>query len=266
MRVLRVCFAVFLLFPLPVSALAQTSITQSSPHALALLQQSLAVLTAGQSITDVTLSGTARWIAGSDNEAGAATLKAIAAGAARTDLSLPSGPRSEVVNLTGTEPAGTWSGPDGLSHAIVFHNLLTEPAWFFPAFAIGRRLVGTDYVISYVGHESHEGQGVEHISVSQTSSLQLPADGPSFQHLSQLDLFLDTATLLPVAIGFNTHPDNNVLLDLAVQIRFSDYRSVNGAQVPFHIQKFFNNNLLLDFQVQSVTPNSGLSASAFSVQ
>jgi hypothetical protein len=244
----------------------QTASSTSSPQALALLQKSLAALTGGQSISDVTLSGTARRIAGSDDESGTATLKALASGAGRMDLSLTSGNRSEIVNLASNGPAGSWSGPDGVSHAMAYHNLLTEPSWFFPAFAISRRVSDSSFVSTYFGHETRDGQAVEHISVSQAAPFPDPPGAPAFAHLTQVDFFLDSTTLFPAAIAFNIHPDNNALLDLPVEIRFSDYRAVNGAQIPFHIQKFLNNSILLDFQAQSVTPNSGLSAGLFNVQ
>ena len=84
-----------------------------------------------------------------------------------------------------------------------------------------------------------------------------------FQHLSETDIFLDSTTSLPVAIAFNIHPDNNALLDIPAEIQFSDYRTVKGAQIPFHLQKFINNTLTLDLQFQSATTNSGLLATDF---
>lgn len=238
--------------------------TTSSPQALSFLQRSLAALTAGKPITDVTLSGIVRRIVGPDDESGTAMLKAIPGGASRMDLSLPSGPRSEVLNSTTNLPAGSWSASDGASHPIAFHNLLSEPVWFFPAFAIGRRLSGSGFVVTHIGQEIRNGQAVEHISVTQT-----PPDSPgaaTVAHLSQVDFFLDTTTFLPAAISFNIHPDNNALLDIPVEVRFNDYRSISGAQIPFHIQKFLNNSLLLDFQAQTATSNSGLPVSLFNVQ
>jgi hypothetical protein len=179
-------------------------------------------------------------------------------------------------------PAGTWSGPDRISHPIAFHNSLSEPAWFFPAFAIARRLSGSGlpaqagYIATYVAHETRDGQAVEHISVSQSSPFPTPPGGVSFEHLSQIDFFLDSTTLLPAAITFNIHPDNDALLDIPVEVRFSDYRPVAGVapglspasspQVPYHVQKFLNNSLILDFQAQTVTFNTGLTASAFNAQ
>ena len=237
--------------------------TSPPPSAVALLQSSLAALAGGQSISDVTLSGSARRIAGSDDDFGTATLRALATGAARSDLNLSSGVRKEVCDLTASPPSGAWSGPDGSPHAAAYHNLLAEPAWFFPAIAIGRRLSNSSYTATYVGHETHNGQAVEHVSVSQTATSPNPPGAPTFEHLTQLDFFLDSTTLLPTAITFNIHPDNNSLLDLPVEIRFGDYRSASGLQVPYHIQKLLNNSLILDLQVQKFTLNSGIPASTF---
>jgi len=265
MRVARLLLFVSISFLLSISLAAHQAAT-SSPQALQLLQRSLSALASGQAITDVALSGTARRIAGSDDETGTATLKALAAGASSVNLTLPSGQRSEIRNLSAATPAGAWSGPDGISHAVAYHNLLTEPAWFFPAFAIARRLSGSGFVATYVGQETHDSQAVEHVLVSQTSSIQNPNGTPTLQHLTQTDFFLDSTTFLPAAISFDTHPDNDMGLDIPIEVRFSDYRSVNGAQVPFHVQRYLNNILSLDSQVESVTLNSGLSASTFRTQ
>jgi hypothetical protein len=265
MRAIRFAFIIFVLFFIsPFAAAQQTTI--SSPQPLLLLQQSLSALSVGQSLTDATLSGTARRIAGSDDDTGTAIFKALASGAGRVDFNLSSGQRSEFCDLSSAAPAGAWSGPDRISHPIAFHNLLSEPAWFFPAFAIARRLSSPGYIATYVGHEIHNGQAVEHVSVSQTSSSQDSPGAPTFQHLTQIDFFLDSSTLLPAAITFNIHPDNDAGVDLPVEIRFSEYRFVIGSHVPYHIQKYMNNNLFLDFQVQSVSLNAGLSSTIFALQ
>jgi hypothetical protein len=246
------------------AAAQQTALT--SPQAAQLLQRTLSVLNAGSATRDVTLSGTVRRIAGSDDDTGTATLKATATGASRLDLNLSSGQRVEVNDSSSQAPTGKWSGPDGLSHDIPFHNLLTEPAWFFPAFLVLRGLSAPGYVATYVGHETLNDQAVEHLAISQPSGTQVPAGVLDLAHLSQNDLFLDASTFLPVAMTFNIHPDNNALLDIPIEVRFSDYRSVNGAQVPFHVQRFLNNGLVLDLQLQNAAINSGLSASEFTIQ
>jgi hypothetical protein len=177
---------------------------------------------------------------------------------------LPSGSRTEVLNTSSAEPVGAWSGPDGISHQIAYHNLLSAPAWFFPVFPIAAGLSAGN-VATYIGHETRNGQAVEHLAVSHLSTIVAPPGALSFAHLSQVDFFLDSTTFLPAAITFNVHPDDNALLDIPVEIDFLNYTSVNGAQMPFRVQKHINNSLVLDLQFESAVVNSGLSVTTFAV-
>jgi hypothetical protein len=266
MRIFSLFTAFILSFPnVAPSQQATTSPSASSTQANALLTQSLTAQTGTATLSDVTLSGTARRIAGSDDETGSATLKAIAGDAGRMDLSLPSGPRSEILNSTTAPPTGSWSGPDGVSHPMADHNLLTDSAWFFPAFTVGRLLASGNSVVSYIGQETKNGHSVYHISAFQQFPQMSAKTASLAQHLTQTEIFLDASTLLPLAFDFNTHPDDNAGLDMPVELLFSDYRIVNGAQIPFHVQKFLNSTLMLDLQFQTATLNSGLSASSFSL-
>jgi hypothetical protein len=260
MRFARLLLSFVLVLSFLIPSAAQTT----SPQAVQYLERALAALSGSTPTSDVTLSGSAHYIAGSDDETGTATLKAIV-GASRMDLNLSSGLRSEIQNSSGGSLAGSWSGPDGVAHAISYHNLmLVDPAWFFPAFPITHG-VSASYLATYVGPETRDGQAVEHLTISQTSVAQTPAGAPTMGHLSQMDFFLDSTTFLPAAITFNIHPDNNAILDIPIEVRFSDYRAVNGVQVPFHVQKFLNNGLVLDLQFTTATLNTGLTASQFQV-
>lgn len=263
---------------------AQTTNSPAAPQALAVLQGASRTLSGRTTINDVTLTGTARQIAGSDDETGTATLKATASGDSRVDLSFRSDQHSEIRNHAGTPRPGTqpqdlpaggtqatqtlgvWYGQDGVSHPIAGHNLVTDSAWFFPALVLSRFGNTQNYVISSFSNESRDGVPVEHLTVIQQFP-GLPAQLAALpQHLSQIDVFLNPSTLLPVAFVFNVHPDDNGLIDIPVEIRFSDYRPTNGVQVPFHVQEYMNGTLALDLQFQSVVVNSGISATEFAVQ
>lgn len=260
---LRVCAVVFLLV-LAIPVFPQTLTTQSSPQAPTLLHEALTALNGGQSITDVTLSGTAHRIAGSEDESGTATYKAIF-GANRLDLSLPSGPFSEIANSTGASPGGSWSGPDGVAHPMALHNLMNQ-ASISPAFTLATLASAQHSVAILVGQEMKNGASVYHLSASQQFPQMRGKTAALSQRLSQIDVFLDASTLLPVALDFNAHPDNDAGLDIPVELLFSDYRTVNGVQIPFHVQKFFNGSLLLDLQFTSAQLNSGLSATDFTIE
>jgi hypothetical protein len=251
-----------IIFALPIIA-RQQAVT-ASPQALQLLHSALTALTGSTPAADVTLSGTAHYIAGSDDETGTAVLKALTTGASRVDLSLPSGQRSEVRNLTGNLPAGDWSGDDGVNHAMAYHNLLSEPAWFSPVTTISHQLAIPGFVATYVAAETLDSQNVQHISLSQQPAASIAAFA-LFPHLTQVDLYLDSSTFLPAAMTFSVHPDDNELVDIPIDVRFSDYRLVNGTQVPFHIQRFLNNGLVLDIQLENAAVNTGLPSTTFGV-
>ena len=262
MRIPRFVFLLTLL-PFARTALAQQA-TASSPQAAALLQQSLVALTGGHPLTDVTLSGTAERIAGSDDESGTVVIKALAGTGSLIDLTFPSGPRGEIRNIASVPAVGSWSGPDSVSHAIADCNLVTDSGWF-PAFALAGFATSRNAIITYVGQETKNGSAVIHI----TASMQFPergAVGAAFmQHFSQTEIYLDPSTLLPVAIAYSVHPDNNSSLDIPTEIDYSGYELLSGSQIPLHIQKFVNNVLNLDLKLSNAVVNSGLSAATFAV-
>ena len=85
------------------------------------------------------------------------------------------------------------------------------------------------------------------------------------QGLSAVDLYLDPKSMLPLALAFNTHPDNDFLVNIPVEIRFGDYRNASGVLVPFHIQKFLQGTLTLDLTVANAAVNSGVPPTMFSI-
>lgn len=271
MRSARVGLLVcFLLLSVPLlSQQAQTTpvLSPANVQGAAILRQAVGAVIGSTVVSDVTLNGTATRIAGSDNESGSVLLEGLAGGQSLFNFTSASGKLDEVRSISSSGvPIGSWTGPDGTTHSMSGHNLLTDSSWFFPALTLGRLLASPTDVVALVGQDTKDG-----ISVTQlTTSQQFPDFDANMaaqmQHLSQTELFLDAKTLLPVALEFNIHPDNNLLLDIPVEIRFSDYRAVNGVQIPFHVQKYLNNSLILDIQLRSATFNSGLSASAFTVQ
>ncbi|HVB87699.1 MAG TPA: hypothetical protein VNK23_13655 [Candidatus Dormibacteraeota bacterium] len=291
MRVPRPFLLLFAAFLVAVPASAQTTSTApatSDPQAVALVQKSLAALTGGLAVTDVTLTGSSRRVAGSDDETGTATLEATSAGDSRVELSFGSGNRVEIRNHAGAplpnalppavplpsaamqpQPVGAWSGPDGVLHGMAQQNTLTEAAWFFPAQAVGDIAKAPLWVLTYVGPETHDGVSVVHIQAAQ--EIPAIANAPqqvvdSILRLTRTDLYFDPNSLLPVALAFNTHPHNNAFVDIPVEVRFSNYQSVNGVAVPTDVQKYVNRGLVLDLQFSKVTLNSGLTASAFALQ
>lgn len=259
----RVWFATILYFFFVATLIAQNS-SVSTPQALTTLHSAFRALMGNTTVNDVTLAGTAEWIAGSDDETGTVVYKTTS-GASRLDLSLSAGTRSEIRSIASGVPSGTWIGPDGVSHAMANHNVMTDAGWF-PAFTLGSLISSSNSVLTYVGQETRNGASVIHISASQQFP-NLSGDTASLmQHLTQIDLYLDPTTFLPDSYVFASHADNNALLDIPTEIRYSNYRTVGGAQIPFHVQRYINNTLTLELRFQSASLNTGITAAQFSAQ
>jgi len=232
------------------------------PQALLVASQAVSALTPTVSLNDVSLQGTVAYTAGSDEETGVVTLAARGNSQSRMVLNLPGGQRQEIRN----GPAGVWIGPDGEPHAMAVHNCWTEAPWFFPALSLQALFRDPEVSVLYAGLETREGVALQHLRLFRTVPGQTPEMTAQIQRLSTVDLYLDAASYLPLILGFNTHADDDLNIEIPVEIQFADYRLVNGVRVPFRIRKFLQGSLLLDITLSGATVNSGLPDSLFAVQ
>ncbi len=225
----------------------------SDPEATALAERSRAALKGTSIIRDVTLTGTGSWF-GEEN--GPITLSAVNSGKSRVQLVLASGTRSETRDSISGIPSGKWIAQDGSSSAMALHNCLTDAAWFFPAFSSLSN--GGNATMFYVGRESRNDVTVEHVKVVTRPEYWPKELSPRIERSSTTDYYLDSETLLPVAVAFVLHPDNDLNIDLPAEVEFSEYRKVSGVMIPMHIRKFLQGNLILDVNVTGVSINTGL--------
>jgi hypothetical protein len=223
-------------------------------QALSLLRQSLAAMTKGKPIQDIKLQAQATRTAGSDADAGLAVLEAAAYDKSNINLSLTSGPRLETRNGAG----GMWSAADARNQAVAVHNTWTTAAWFAPVLVVQSWTEDSSFSLAYAGVEDRDGTEVHHIRASRS----VPGSA-TIAALSATDVYLDSQSLLPVALTFNTHPDNDLSLDLPVEVTFASYQLSNGILAPTRIQQFLQNSLLLDLFVTATSANTGLAASDF---
>jgi hypothetical protein len=240
----------------------------SDPQAVSLAQQSIAALTGGNPISDVTLNANVTATAASGNETGTGTLQAKGVGESRIDLTLPSGMRTEIRNDGGgTNPQGESAVNGGNYQLWAQHNCWISASWFFPALSVLASTSDPTVIFSYVGMEKRNGSSVQHIqSYRYIVDPSRSATTALTQRLSTTDFYLDASSLLPIAITFNTHPTDNDGMDLRAEIEFFKYQLVNGVLVPFRIQQTVFGSLILDVTVKGVALNSGISDSVFAIQ
>lgn len=265
----------FCFFAFAISVWAQQPPPAQTPEqasqAAALIQQSLNAQDGGTQISDITLNGSITITQGANKGSGSVVYAASAGGKTRGTLTMPSGTLNLFRDYSASPRIGTSSGPDGTSKNIDPLDMMgPHPAWYFPAFIMASAS-STSYASSDMGQETQNGATVRHVAIWPIYSPTVTVPTAALQEPGQQDIYLDPATLLPVASSFNlvgslanknVTPFRKIDLYAPEEIRFSDYRLVQGLSVAFHIQVYVNKTLIMDIQLSSVNVNTGVAISA----
>jgi hypothetical protein len=290
--------SIFCLVSVSVSSQQSTpTITTSgpqTPQAASILQQSIAAMTGGAPVTDVTMTGTmtittnlvasgnvgsplapqsVATTAGANTDTGTVTLVATSAGRTQSTVTTSTGTHTEIRDISGGWPTLTVIGTDGVVHTVTTQSALApHPASFYLPFVLTSGLSSAIYASSYVGEETWNGASVQHISVWMVPGGSWSGSGQLLQQSTQHDIYLDPSSLLPVGMTFTVHPydpanPNRLLLplrdnsvDSVEQVQYSQYQQVQGRSVPFHTRMTFQATHLsavIDVQFTSVNFNTG---------
>lgn len=257
MRCCRVC----LLYVFMAGTAVGQSRPASDPQALSYAARSIAAMSGGMNITDMSLTGSVTWNSGADT--GTATLTALGTTDSRMDLVLSSGTRTEIRDAQNGMPVGQWINPDNSSGPFAPQNCQTDAVWFFPA--LGSLAAGTNVVLLNVGQTTWNGTIVQHLQ-SYIYQPNLPsAITPSGRQLSTMDFYLDATSFLPVAVTFKVHPDSDINRDLLTEVDFSNYQNFASVNFPTHIQRYQQGALMVDVTVTEASVNTGLPSSSFTL-
>ena len=235
----------------------QASTNPSSPSpvtAATVLSGASRAFSNGVPIHGVTLTGTANWIAGSDNESGNVTLVANADGSYQINLELGQSSRIETQTAFAQGQQCTWSGSDSVAHAVATHNCLLSVAWFMPGVALFGNQQPQGVTTVFAGNSaSGQSPGLD-LRQQQIAQSGSSADMATlFSHLTSIDIHYDPTTYLPISLSYNVHPDENAAQDIPVEVIFSNYHKVSGITVPYRIQRFVNGVLSLDITISGVS-------------
>jgi hypothetical protein len=271
MRTSRPALLLCLCWLIPVSVSAQqpasagsSSGSQSSQGAT-LLQQARTALIGGVQISDVTLIGTTTVPIHPGAQSGSIVLVATANGRAQITLTSSAGVDTETDDYSGGPHIENYSGPDGVAHTTPSQGLPPiHPAWFFPTFILATGSSASNLVASDMGQGVWSGVAVRHLALWN----------PLSPHDSQHDFYLDPSSLLPIVMVFKIHafdPNNPgaplratrmAPAEVEEEVHYSNYQSVQGVAVPFHIQFYIRGTLVNDILISSARINTGVNLAA----
>lgn len=233
-----------------------TAYSQNAPGSA--LDQLSSAFSGGQAVQQVTLSGDAAWYAGGIQYSGSATLTASVSGNAQLQLSLNTlGSRTEGQSGLGENATCQWSGSDGVAKAVSANNCWRPALWFLPALTLQPNALVSQLQLTDLGKGpvGADGNTYRHLR-SQLAFADLPVSmSTSIAQQSVTDLGLDMNTMLPAVLTYTVLPDSGGFTPLAIEVRYSNYHTVNGVSIPFHIQRFVNGSLQLDLNIGSAQVN-----------
>ncbi len=267
MRASRTTVLLFLCSLIPASLAAQQSnstatpqTAQRDPQAVAVLTQALNVaggVSVLSAIQDYTASGTANYYWG-DGEQATVVVKGRGTSQFRVDATLPEGLRSWAVS----DGMGFVKEANGTTDTIFTQNAVNRGNLTFPLAHIAASLQDLSMSLTYVGLEAKDGIQVHHIRIQK---LYPQGSDPTgiLGKLSKREFFVDSSTFYVVSSEDMTHPRDRANVDYLHEVRFSDYRQVNGVLVPFSIAETVEGHPITTIQLIQITFNTGLQDSDF---
>ena len=208
-----------------------------------------------QSVRDFRETGTITYNWGLAPLEGTATISALAGTDFRFDASLPGQDRSWFV----TRGQGK-SRLNNKTSSLPLHTGVNRSALTLPVFHLVNVSYDPKYRLSYIGTESRDGQDLHHLRFER-----VPEKSDDYEkeiaQLETVEYFVDPHTFLIVRTEDVAHPPENMSVNQRHLIEYSDYRAVDGLQVPFSVTEHLGNAQTWSLQLNEVKINSGLTSS-----
>jgi len=235
------------------------------PQAVSVLNQALTVAggaAALKAITDYTATGniTYHW---NPEAQGTVTVRGLGLGQIRVDANLPHGVHSWVISdgQTSTKAEdGTLSQypppyPVPSSESFPYQPPMFPGSLAFPHEQFVAVLNSPIFSVSYKGIAQVDGRSVHDIELQRVLPGQTQTDNMTEYRI--MEFFVDTSTL-QVAMTQDSMPKH-----IVHQVRYSDYRPVNGVLMPFSISEQMGGQKTREIQLDQISFNGGLQDSDF---
>ncbi len=256
MRSARFCLLLsILLLTIPVwSQETQTPTVTKDVQAVSVLNQALTAAGGTAAITtvaDYTGIGTITYHGANDVQ-GTVTVRGSGLGSLRIDAALPTGVRSEAA----TDGQITIKTEDGGVTPLHLQAPMNPGRLLLPYLLLAPAVNSPAFSLSYKGLVDVDGHSVHDVQLTRI----LPGGSDPtgvIREYSTIDYFIDPATWQLVMM------QDVVLRHLVRQVRYSDYKLVNGVPVPSSISEQIADQPTWQMQINQVTFNTGLQDSDF---
>jgi hypothetical protein len=233
------CFLITCWLGLPQPAHAQ------QVSGLPLLAPAVTASSGGKQIASIQLQGTAIFHAGSLADDGEITLAMQSSGQASMRFDgHGSGSRIESQDSIAPGMLCVWAGSDTVPHTVGAENCRRPLVWFLPALSLQQLATFPNVVIADLASGSVGSVPAHHLQIKWSSRNQ----NSVLERPRTIELGLDPVSSLPSALEYQLATDRPNSFQ-TVDVRFGDYRLVNGLNIPFSIQRYVNGSLQFDIHI-----------------
>ena len=132
---------------------------------------------------------------------------------------------------------------------------------YLPFLRLGQLLTAQDVLLETEEVTEVDGNPAYHVTVKQIYNFDEDTNR-ILAHTSRMELFIDTQTYLPIRVRYFLQ-FNDWRLDAPVDLDFSDFRSTQGAVLPFVIKHRIDGRLLSEVRITSIDFESTLDEGLF---
>ncbi len=216
----------------------------------------MASIPLGTPLNGLHLEGRATYVAGSLLETGTATLDAKSDGTTSVALSLDTASGTESYPAQAADRACTYTNKAGAISSISKIDCLTPLSWFAPILGARNPLQLPPLIaVSDGGEVTRNGITLHDLTYGRLIQGKDTASTNLLVRATNVHVLYDPQTLLVSSIEYSIHPDGDITTPIDARIAFSDYRSVSGVMLPYHIERYINRSLFLTIDVDTALLN-----------
>jgi hypothetical protein len=128
-----------------------------------------------------------------------------------------------------------------------------------PALLIAYELRRNDLALEFVGSDQFDGKPAYHVALSRRSMTGTEIDQKQTED-SRIEVFVDADSFLVLALRKKLLSSTDVRRSLPLEIRYSDYRNMNGLFVPFRQLTFLDGHKISELTLESVAVSASTGA------
>lgn len=244
-------------------ATSKQYVLKVDPQAVAIAQAAFAAMGGAQGVAgyqDSLASGTITIYSGGSPVSYPITMKSKGLRETRIDLQMTAGTNTRIVN----QGQGAIVRPDGSVKSLDSNNTFHEHVNHVPILSLLAEHASGKVNLLYKGTAQLQGQSENVIEIDFVPNLD-PVSGPIFASMSSTEIFVNQTTNLVDKIQRSTFYEGNQNNTFNEELYFSDYRSVAGLSIPFHLSVYVDGQLDTDLKFTAVNLNVGLPDSDFAL-